>query len=93
LTNRLPAPTVGGQRAIAWFREVQQLAPAADRLTPHNMRLLGPPGRRAQLQDGCRCVRGSVHTAAFHMKNIYAKLQVHSKAEAVAKALRDRIVQ
>jgi len=26
------------------------------------------------------------------MKNIYSKLQVHSKSEAVAKALRQRIV-
>jgi DNA-binding CsgD family transcriptional regulator len=30
---------------------------------------------------------------AFHMKHIYAKLQVHSKSEAVAKALRHRIVR
>ena len=32
-------------------------------------------------------------TVAFHMKHIYAKLQVHAKSEAVAKALRDRIVR
>jgi DNA-binding CsgD family transcriptional regulator len=32
-------------------------------------------------------------TAAFHMKHIYAKLQGHSKSEAVAKVLRDRIVR
>jgi DNA-binding CsgD family transcriptional regulator len=34
-----------------------------------------------------------VNTIAFHMKSIYAKLHVHSKSEAVAKALRDRIVR
>jgi DNA-binding CsgD family transcriptional regulator len=34
----------------------------------------------------------SIHTISFHMRNIYAKLQVHSKSEAVVKALRDRIV-
>jgi DNA-binding CsgD family transcriptional regulator len=34
-----------------------------------------------------------VNTVAFHMKNIYLKLQVHSKSEAVAKALRRRIVR
>jgi DNA-binding CsgD family transcriptional regulator len=35
----------------------------------------------------------SVHTIAFHFKHIYDKLQVHSKAEAVAKALRNGIVR
>ena len=30
----------------------------------------------------------SVHGISFHMRNIYEKLQVHSKSEAVAKALR-----
>jgi DNA-binding CsgD family transcriptional regulator len=35
----------------------------------------------------------SVHTIAFHMKSIYAKLQVHSRSAAVAKALRGRLVR
>jgi DNA-binding CsgD family transcriptional regulator len=34
----------------------------------------------------------SVSTVSFHLQNIYGKLQVHSKSEAVAKALRNRIV-
>jgi predicted phage tail protein len=34
----------------------------------------------------------SVSTVAFHMRNIYDKLQVHSKSEAVAKALQNRLV-
>jgi DNA-binding CsgD family transcriptional regulator len=28
----------------------------------------------------------------FHIRNIYDKLEVHSKSEAVAKALREKLV-
>lgn len=34
----------------------------------------------------------SYHTASFHIHNIYEKLQVHSKSEAVVKALREKLV-
>lgn len=34
----------------------------------------------------------SEDTVHFHIKNIYKKLQVHSKSAAVAKALKDRLV-
>jgi DNA-binding CsgD family transcriptional regulator len=34
----------------------------------------------------------SINTVKFHLKNVYDKLQVHSKSEAVAKALREHII-
>jgi DNA-binding CsgD family transcriptional regulator len=35
----------------------------------------------------------SVNTVCFHIKSIYEKLQVHSKSEAVTKALRNRLIK
>lgn len=37
-------------------------------------------------------MRLSVNTIAFYIKQVYGKLQVHSKSEAVVKALKDGIV-
>jgi DNA-binding CsgD family transcriptional regulator len=34
----------------------------------------------------------SVNTVSFHLKNVYAKLEVHSKTEAVVKALLEGLV-
>jgi DNA-binding CsgD family transcriptional regulator len=34
----------------------------------------------------------TINTVSFHVRNIYSKLQVHSKSEAVAKALRNRLI-
>ena len=34
----------------------------------------------------------SLDTVSGHIKNIYKKLQVHSKSEAVVKAIKGRIV-
>jgi DNA-binding NarL/FixJ family response regulator len=34
----------------------------------------------------------SVHTVRFHIRSIYEKLHVHSKSQAVAKALKDRLL-
>ena len=34
----------------------------------------------------------SIETVNVHVKNIYKKLQVHSKSEAVIKALKDKII-
>jgi len=79
-------------RVIKLFREVRPPERVDYELTPHELRLL------KLLVDGHNYVTASeelritYNTVKFHVRNIYDKLQVHSKSEAVAIAMRDRLV-
>ena len=80
------------RRVIALFRDIRPPERADYELTPHETRLLkllveGHNYKTAAVELGV-----SVNTVSFHMRRIYEKLQVHSKSEAVAKALRNRLV-
>jgi DNA-binding NarL/FixJ family response regulator len=81
------------RRVVELFRSVRPPNRADYQLTPHEMRLLkllveGHNYKTAATQLGV-----SFNTICFHIKNIYEKLQVHSKSEAVAKALRHRLIK
>ena len=80
-------------RVIKLFREVRPPERVDYDLTPHEVRLL------KLLVDGYNYVTAaeelkiSYNTIKFHVRNIYEKLQVHSKSEAVAIAMRDGLVK
>jgi DNA-binding NarL/FixJ family response regulator len=80
-------------RVITLFREFRAPAPPDHDLTPHEVRLLTLLAEGHTFKTAAKTLGNSVNTIAFHMKSVYAKLQVHSKSEAVAKALRTRIVR
>lgn len=61
-------------------------------LTPHETRLLKMLVDGHNYKTAAAALGLSVNTVSFHMRNIYEKLQVHSKSEAVAKALKNRLV-
>ena len=80
------------RKVIKLFREIRPPERADYHLTPHELRLLKLLVEGHNYKTAAAEVGVSVATVAFHMRNIYDKLQVHSKSEAVAKALRNRLV-
>jgi DNA-binding NarL/FixJ family response regulator len=80
------------RRVMEMFRHDRPTEREEYNLTPHETRLLklfvqGHNYKTAAVELGV-----SINTINFHVRNIYSKLQVHSRSEAVAKALRDRLV-
>ena len=65
---------------------------ASYRLTPQEHELLKLLGDGHHKKTAAAALGISVNTVSFHLKHIYEKLQVHSKTEAVAKALRERLI-
>jgi len=80
------------RRVIALFREIRPPERADYQLTPHETRLLKLLVDGHNYKTAAAEVGVSVHTVSFHLRSIYDKLQVHSKSEAVAKALQNRLV-
>jgi DNA-binding NarL/FixJ family response regulator len=79
-------------RVIKLFREVRPPEKVDYDLTPHETRLLKLLVEGHNYTTASEELKVSYNTIKFHMRHIYEKLQVHSKSEAVAKALQNRIV-
>ena len=81
------------RRVVSLFREIRPPEKVEYDLTPHELRLLRLLVEGHNYQSAAAELGVSFSTINFHMQNIYGKLQVHSKSEAVAKALRQRLVK
>src|SRR5437879_13825736 len=77
------------RRGIRLFREFRPPTHAPHELTPHEVRLLKLLVDGHSYKSAATELSVTVHTVSFHLRHIYEKLQVHSKSEAVSKALRD----
>ena len=80
------------RRVVRLFRDFRPPRRASYHLTPQESQLLKLLVEGHHYKTAADVMEISVNTVSFHLKNIYGKLRVHSKSEAVAKAIRERLV-
>ena len=76
------------RRVINVFRKVRPPEQADYHLTPHESRILKMLVSGENYKTTAAKLGVTVHAVSFHVRSIYQKLHVHSRSEAVAKALR-----
>jgi DNA-binding NarL/FixJ family response regulator len=91
-TGGAPMSPEVARRVITLFREFRPPERADYELTPHETRILKLLVEGHSYKTAASELGVTVNTISFHLKKIYEKLQVHSKSEAVAKALHNRLI-
>jgi DNA-binding NarL/FixJ family response regulator len=92
LSGGAPMSPQVAQRVIRLFREISPPAKATFRLTQQETELLRLMVEGYNYKAAAARLGITINTVSFHVRNIYEKLQVHSKSAAVVKALRERII-
>ncbi len=85
------SPSVA-RRVVQLFRTVTPPEEADYHLTEQEKKILKMLVNGHHYKTAAHELSISINTISFHLKNIYQKLQVHSKTEAVAKALREKLI-
>jgi DNA-binding NarL/FixJ family response regulator len=80
------------RKVVTLFQKTGPPQKIDERLTPQETRLLKLLVEGHTYQGAADLLNISIHTARNYIRSIYEKLHVHSKSEAVCKALRSRIV-
>lgn len=93
VTGGAPMSPEVASRVIKLFREVRPPERVEYDLTPHELRLLKLLVEGHNYVTAADELKITYNTIKFHVRNIYDKLQVHSKSEAVAIAMRDRLIK
>jgi DNA-binding NarL/FixJ family response regulator len=81
------------RRVVQLFQRFRPAELSDDRLSSTEMRLLKLLAEGHHYKTAAAEMEISINTVSYHLRSIYRKLHVHSKSEAVAKALRDRLIQ
>jgi DNA-binding NarL/FixJ family response regulator len=80
------------RRVVDLFRKMRPQELAGEPLTPTEVRLLSLLAEGQSYQSAADRMEISINTVRDHVRSIYEKLHVHSKSEAVSKALRAGII-
>jgi len=80
------------RRVVTLFQKIRPAGQMECDLTPHEIRILKLLVEGHNYKTAAAELKVSVNTISFHVRHIYEKLQVHSKSEAVAAALRNRLI-
>lgn len=81
-------PTSDLNLVLIEIRDLSRSEHSSCKLTRHEARILQLLVQGHNYKTAASELQVSVNTVSFHMRRIYEKLGVHSKSEAVAKALR-----
>lgn len=92
MSGGAPVSPEVASRMIKFFRELRPTDRSDYELTPHETRLLKLLTEGYNYDTAAEKLGVSYNTIKFHVRHIFEKLQVHSKSEAVVKAVRDRLV-
>lgn len=79
-------------RVVELLRKSQTPEQSSVGLSPQEIKLLKLLTEGHQNKTAAAAMGISVHTVSFHLRSIYEKLHVHSRSEAVARALREGLL-
>ena len=80
------------RKVVTLFRATPRLNPVETRLTPRELQLLALLAEGHGYQESADRLGVSENTVRNYIRSIYEKLHVHSKSEAVSKALRQGLI-
>ena len=92
MSGGAPVSPEVASRVIKFFRDFHTPERTDYDLTPHETRLLKLLTEGYNYATAAEKLGVSYNTIKFHVRHIFEKLQVHTKSEAVVKAMRDRLV-
>jgi DNA-binding NarL/FixJ family response regulator len=80
------------RKVVKLFQQTGPPEKFDDQLTPQELRLLKLLAQGYSYARAADHLSVSVNIVRDHIRSIYVKLHVHSKSEAVSKALRNRLI-